>query len=79
VWDLNTARALGDMPVTIEQVTPPIAPSGNLYPAEERTVDLFERNTYSVVNIFDVTLRPQVNMTGSVEVSSLSSNLLKVI
>ncbi|CAK9206855.1 unnamed protein product [Sphagnum troendelagicum] len=62
------ARALGDMPVTIEQVTPPIAPSGNLYPAEERTVDLFERNTYSVVNIFDVTLRPQVNMTGSVEV-----------
>jgi hypothetical protein len=41
-------------------------------------VDLFERNTYSVVNIFDVTLRPQVNMTGSVEVSNLSSNLLKV-
>ncbi len=34
MWDLNTARALGDMPVTIEQVTPPIAPSGSLYPAE---------------------------------------------
>ena len=31
-------------------------------------MELFERNTYSVVNIFDVTLRPQVNMTGSVEV-----------
>ena len=31
-------------------------------------MELFERNTYSVVNIFDVSLRPQVNMTGSVEV-----------
>lgn len=25
-------------------------------------------NTYSVVNIFDVTLRPQLNVTGVVEV-----------
>ena len=32
-------------------------------------MELFERNTYSVVNIFDVSLRPQVNMTGSVEVT----------
>lgn len=31
-------------------------------------MELFERNTYSVVNIFDVTLRPQLNMTGMVEV-----------
>lgn len=29
---------------------------------------LFEKNTYSVVNIFDVTLRPQLNITGAVEV-----------
>lgn len=29
---------------------------------------LFENNTYSVVNIFDVTLRPQLNVTGVVEV-----------
>lgn len=29
---------------------------------------LFEMNTYSVVNIFDVTLRPQLNVTGVVEV-----------
>lgn len=31
-------------------------------------MQLFERNTYSVVNIFDVTLRPQLNVTGAVEV-----------
>lgn len=31
-------------------------------------MELFERSTYSVANIFDVTLRPQANMTGSVEV-----------
>lgn len=35
---------------------------------QERLVQLFERNTYSVVNIFDVTLRPQLNVTGMVEV-----------
>jgi len=63
-----TARALGDPTVTIDEVTPTVTPAGALLPAEERTVELFERNTYSVVNIFDVTLRPQVNMTGSVEV-----------
>lgn len=39
-------------------------------------MELFERNTYSVVNIFDVTLRPQVNMTGSVEVLPLSFSLI---
>jgi hypothetical protein len=35
---------------------------------QERIVQLFEKNTYSVVNIFDVTLRPQLNVTGMVEV-----------
>ncbi|XP_057857000.2 protease Do-like 8, chloroplastic [Cryptomeria japonica] len=64
----NEAYALGDPTVTIEEVTPPVSPTGKLYPSEERTVELFERNTYSVVNIFDVTLRPQLNMTGMVEV-----------
>ncbi|XP_057814685.2 protease Do-like 8, chloroplastic isoform X2 [Cryptomeria japonica] len=63
-----SAYALGDPTVTIEEVTPPVSPTGKLYPSEERTVELFERNTYSVVNIFDVTLRPQLNMTGMVEV-----------
>lgn len=29
---------------------------------------IFEKNTYSVVNIFDVTLRPRLNATGGVEV-----------
>lgn len=31
-------------------------------------MQLFEGNTYSVVNIFDVALRPQLNITGAVEV-----------
>ncbi|OVA09015.1 PDZ domain [Macleaya cordata] len=63
-----SALALGDSSVTIEQVTPPVLPSGALFPSEERIVKLFENNTYSVVNIFDVTLRPQLKMTGVVEV-----------
>lgn len=32
-------------------------------------VQLFETNTYSVVNIFDVTLRPQLNATAALEVT----------
>ncbi|KAK1283181.1 hypothetical protein QJS10_CPB21g00658 [Acorus calamus] len=69
-WSLMVfnALALGDPSVTIEDVTPPIAPSGRLFPSEERTAELFEENTYSVVNIFDVTLRPQLNVTGVVEI-----------
>ncbi|XP_021673170.2 protease Do-like 8, chloroplastic isoform X3 [Hevea brasiliensis] len=62
------AQALGDPSVTIEEVTPPVFASGALFPTEERTVQLFEKNTYSVVNIFDVTLRPQLNVTGVVEI-----------
>lgn len=62
------ARGLGDPTVTIEDVTREVSPAGQLSPSEKATVELFERSTYSVVNIFDVTLRPQVNMTGSVEV-----------
>ncbi|GAQ79514.1 hypothetical protein KFL_000320130 [Klebsormidium nitens] len=62
------AHAYRDTDVTLEQVTPPITPAGKLPPSEEATVQLFERSTYSVANIFDVTLRPQANMTGSVEV-----------
>ncbi|TYI08715.1 hypothetical protein ES332_A09G020100v1 [Gossypium tomentosum] len=63
-----SAQALGDPSVTVEDVTPPVLPSGVLFPSEERTVQLFEKNTYSVVNIFDVTLRPQLNVTGAVEI-----------
>ncbi|KAF2299204.1 hypothetical protein GH714_030957 [Hevea brasiliensis] len=63
-----SAQALGDPSVTIEEVTPPVFASGALFPTEERTVQLFEKNTYSVVNIFDVTLRPQLNVTGVVEI-----------
>ncbi|KAL5981145.1 Protease Do-like 8, chloroplastic [Asimina triloba] len=68
---LTTPLALGDPSMTIEQVTPPIYPSGVLFPSEERIAQLFEKNTYSVVNIFDATLRPQLNITGVVEVSYL--------
>lgn len=62
------AQALGDPSVTIEEVTPTVSPSPALFPTENRIVQLFEKNTYSVVNIFDVTLRPQLNVTGAVEV-----------
>ncbi|KNA25289.1 hypothetical protein SOVF_007920 [Spinacia oleracea] len=62
------AYALGDPSVTVEEVTPSVFPSSPLLPSEERVVQLFEKNTYSVVNIFDVTLRPQLNVTGMVEV-----------
>ncbi|KAG8384704.1 hypothetical protein BUALT_Bualt04G0145800 [Buddleja alternifolia] len=65
---LLIAYALGDPSVTIEQVTPSVFSAGTLFPSEERIVKLFEKNTYSVVNIFDVTLRPQLNITGAVEV-----------
>ncbi|PKA66632.1 Protease Do-like 8, chloroplastic [Apostasia shenzhenica] len=70
---LNSSRyfsaiVLGESSVSIKEVTPPVFPSGPLFPSEERTVDIFEMNTYSVVNIFDVTLRPQLNLTGVVEV-----------
>ncbi|KAL1338103.1 hypothetical protein HN51_032782 [Arachis hypogaea] len=63
-----SALALGDPSVTLEQVTPPVVSSGPLFPVEDRIVQLFESNTYSVVNIFDVTLRPQLNITGAVEI-----------
>ncbi|KAM7278478.1 hypothetical protein ACFE04_005612 [Oxalis oulophora] len=63
-----SAQALGDPSVTLEQVTRSVFPSDTLYPLEERIVGLFENNTYSVVNIFDVTLRPQLNITGVIEI-----------
>ncbi|TMW86133.1 hypothetical protein EJD97_021907 [Solanum chilense] len=63
-----SALALGDPSVTVEQVTPTIFPSAALFPSEERVVELFEKNTYCVVNIFDVTLRPTLNVTGMVEI-----------
>ncbi|KAH7845915.1 hypothetical protein Vadar_007435 [Vaccinium darrowii] len=61
-------HALGDPSVTIEEVTVPAYPSGGLFPSEERIVKLFEKNTNAVVNIFDVTLRPQLNVTGMAEI-----------
>ncbi|AED94481.1 Trypsin family protein with PDZ domain-containing protein [Arabidopsis thaliana] len=64
-----SALALGDPSVaTVEDVSPTVFPAGPLFPTEGRIVQLFEKNTYSVVNIFDVTLRPQLKMTGVVEI-----------
>uniref|UniRef100_A0A0E0DF32 PDZ domain-containing protein n=1 Tax=Oryza meridionalis TaxID=40149 RepID=A0A0E0DF32_9ORYZ len=63
-----SALALGDPSVKIDDVTPKIFPSGPLFPTEKRIAELFETNTYSVVNIFDATLRPQLNVTGVVEI-----------
>ncbi|KAH9676438.1 protease Do-like 8 [Citrus sinensis] len=63
-----SAQALGDPSMTLEEVTPSVFPSGQLLPNEERIAQLFEKNTYSVVNIFDVTLRPTLNVTGLVEI-----------
>ncbi|KAF0890400.1 hypothetical protein E2562_002785 [Oryza meyeriana var. granulata] len=63
-----SALALGDPSVKINDVTPKIFPSGPLFPTEKRIAELFETNTYSVVNIFDATLRPQLNVTGVVEI-----------
>lgn len=62
------ALALEEPSITTEDVTPRVFLSGPLFPSEERTVEIFEKNTYSVVNIFDVTLRPRLNATGVVEV-----------
>jgi hypothetical protein len=42
---------------------------GHAYEWQKRIAELFEINTYSVVNIFDATLRPQLNVTGVVEVN----------
>ncbi|KAG6531928.1 hypothetical protein ZIOFF_005764 [Zingiber officinale] len=64
----RVAHALGDSSVTTEDVASRVFLSGPLFPSEERTVEIFEKNTYSVVNIFDVTLRPRLNATGSIEV-----------
>ncbi|KAK8935018.1 hypothetical protein KSP39_PZI015132 [Platanthera zijinensis] len=65
---MHRAIAMRDITVSIEEVTPPVFSSGPLFPYERRIVELFEKNTYSVVNIFDITLRPQLNVTGVVEV-----------
>ncbi|CAL9102513.1 unnamed protein product [Musa textilis] len=62
------ALALEEPSITTEDVTPRVFLSGPLFPSEERTVEIFEKNTYSVVNIFDVTLRPRLTATGVVEV-----------
>lgn len=43
--------------------------------SQERIVQLFEKNTYSVVNIFDVTLRPRLNVGGAVEVAFIIAKI----
>lgn len=38
-------------------MTPPVAPAAALTPLELSVIDVFERNSYSVVNIFDITIQ----------------------
>ncbi|KAH7288599.1 hypothetical protein KP509_31G033300 [Ceratopteris richardii] len=64
----GSALALGDPTVNLKDVTPTVAPVPELPPNEERLVSLFERTTYSCVNVYDVTLRPQATLTGFIEI-----------
>lgn len=43
--------------VTLADVTPDVAPAGSLPPREQAIINIFERSTYSVVNVFDITLQ----------------------
>eukprot|EP00899_Mesostigma_viride_P025414 jgi/Mesvir1/6057/Mv00790-RA.1 len=55
--------------LTLQDVSPPVAPAGKLLPSEEAMVRLFEANTYSVVNVVDVTLtQGAVRSAGGVEI-----------
>ncbi|CAN1834837.1 hypothetical protein LINPERHAP1_LOCUS34218 [Linum perenne] len=75
IWylEIHTAKASVEPLMTVEQVTPPVVPPGPLFPTEKRIVRLFEKNTYSVVNIFDVSLRPLLKVTGVVEVIHIAN------
>ena len=44
--------------VELAEVTPEIFPRGPLPPSEQALIDVFEASTYSVVNIFDISLQP---------------------
>lgn len=59
---LCTPAALAET-LTVKDVTPPVAPAGSLSAREEAIIRIFEQNTYSVVNIFDVTLMPGATLS----------------
>lgn len=54
-WLASTAGAAGAL--TLAEVTPAIAPAAPLSPREAAIIDVYDRSTYSVVNIFDATLQ----------------------
>eukprot|EP00877_Chromochloris_zofingiensis_P014803 jgi/Chrzof1/9577/Cz04g08050.t1 len=54
--------------VTLADVTPDVAPAGSLPPREQAIINIFERSTYSVVNVFDITLQGRVASTPEVDV-----------
>ena len=47
-------------PITVEEVTPPVAPAGPLTPREQAVVDVFDRVNPGVVTIFDSTVPARV-------------------
>uniref|UniRef100_A0A7S3VP22 PDZ domain-containing protein n=1 Tax=Dunaliella tertiolecta TaxID=3047 RepID=A0A7S3VP22_DUNTE len=55
-------------PLTLEQVTPKIVPTTQLTSREEQLINVFDTNTYSVVNIFDITIRGRAAAVPEVDV-----------
>eukprot|EP00193_Tetraselmis_chui_P004442 CAMPEP_0177760934 /NCGR_PEP_ID=MMETSP0491_2-20121128/5534_1 /TAXON_ID=63592 /ORGANISM="Tetraselmis chuii, Strain PLY429" /LENGTH=437 /DNA_ID=CAMNT_0019276871 /DNA_START=197 /DNA_END=1513 /DNA_ORIENTATION=+ len=53
--------------LTLEEATPPVTPPGELSPSERAIISVFEENTTSVVNVYDVTLVGRVATSKDVE------------
>ncbi|DBB09887.1 hypothetical protein WJX82_007791 [Trebouxia sp. C0006] len=53
--------------LTLQDVTPQVVPAGPLSAREEAIIDIFERNTNSVANVFDITLQGGARRKGEVD------------
>lgn len=53
--------------LTLQEVTPQVVTSGPLSAREEAIIDIFERNTNSVANVFDITLQGGARRKGEVD------------
>ncbi|KAL3159581.1 hypothetical protein ABBQ38_009994 [Trebouxia sp. C0009 RCD-2024] len=53
--------------LTLQDVTPQVVPAGALSAREEAIIDIFERNTNSVANVFDITLQGGARRSGTVD------------
>eukprot|EP00884_Botryococcus_braunii_P005465 jgi/Botrbrau1/1491/Bobra.178_3s0046.1 len=54
-------------PLTLADVTPAVAPAGPLTSREQAIISIFEANTYSTVNVFDITLQGNAKPVGVVD------------